>query len=389
MDRFTVALVFLALASGGLLPLPAALAQPAPTGPNTPQLFSPRDVLDPRDWKIVDETVDLALEWLARQQQRDGRFRTVDTGQPAVTSLCILAFLSRGHIPGEGPYGRGLDSALEFVLSCQQDDGIIAYLAPRIPMQPHNQTHTAIYNHAISALMLTEAYGMTGREEALRIQPAVQKAIEFTLRRQRVPKRSTVDEGGWRYMDRWAGCDSDLSVTSWQLMFLRSAKNAGFDVPTEDIDAAMPYVSRCFDVHRGSFMYGLIGGDRALTRPMAGAGVVSFSLGGLHDTEAARSAGDWILRHPFEPYLGPGVHERDTRYFYGAFYCSQATLQLGGKYWREFYPRLARVLVANQSKSGAWDSEPGEDMTYGNAYSTALAVLALTTPYQLLPIYQR
>jgi len=347
------------------------------------------DVLDPSEWKVVDETVDRALTWIAQQQIADGRFRTLDTGQPAVTSLCVLAFLSRGHIPGEGPYGQQIDKAIDYVLSRQQGSGIIASIAPTLPMQAHNPTHTAIYNHAISGLMLTEAYGMTAREDANRIRSAIERAVQFTRLHQRTHKDYPGDQGGWRYVKPWPGSDSDLSVTSWQLMFLRSARNAGFDVPAGDIDAAMEYVARCFDVHRRSFVYGLVGGDRRLSRAMAGAGALSLSLGGYHETEAAGAAGDWILRHPFEPYLGNAGIEHDTRYFYGAFYCSQAMLQLGGRHWQAFYPRLARVLVANQSASGAWDSEPGEDVLYGNVYTSALAVLALTAPYQLLPISQR
>jgi hypothetical protein len=347
------------------------------------------NILTPQEWEAVDQSVDRALEWISRHQQPDGQFLSLDIAQPAVTSLCVLAFLSRGHLPGEGPYGLKLDAAVQFVLSCQHSDGLIAYRYPNMQMQPHNAAHTAIYNHAIASLMLCEVYGMTGKDAAPRVRSAVEWAMKFTLGRQQVPKRSPVDRGGWRYVQTWEGSDSDLSVTSWQLMFLRSAKNAGFEIPGEFIDRAMEYVHRCYDGPRRSFVYGLIGGDRKTTRAMAGAGILSLSFGGFHDTDAARVAGDWVLRHPFDPYLGDAGIEHDTRYFYGAFYCSQAMFQLGGRHWSEFYPRLASTLLSNQSKSGSWDSEPGEDAHYGRVYTSALAVLALTTPYQLLPIYQR
>ena len=38
---------------------------------------------------------------------------------------------------------------------------------------------------------------------------------------------------------------------------------------------------------------------------------------------------------------------------------------------------------------GSWQAEAGEDARYGNTYTTAPMVLALTTPDQLLPIYPR
>ena len=37
-----------------------------------------------------------------------------------MTSFCVMAFLSRGHTPGFGPYGKQLDRAIDYVLSCQQ-----------------------------------------------------------------------------------------------------------------------------------------------------------------------------------------------------------------------------------------------------------------------------
>ena len=78
------------------------------------------------------------------------------------------------------------------------------------------------------------------------------------------------------------------------------------------------------------------------------------------------------------------------RFFYGAFFCSQAMFQLGGDYWRGFYPILLRTLTDNQRADGSWHLESwGTDRRYGNVYTTALAVLALSPPYQLLPILQR
>ena len=63
--------------------------------------------------------------------------------------------------------------------------------------------------------------------------------------------------------------------------------------------------------------------------------------------------------------------------------------QLGGDYWSKFYPPLMKTLVEHQRPDGSWDRESASDGVYGNAYTTALAILSLTPPYQILPIYQR
>jgi hypothetical protein len=118
-----------------------------------------------------------------------------------------------------------------------------------------------------------------------------------------------------------------------------------------------------------------------------GVGALSLALGGKHQTEMARRVGNWLLEHPFDSY-GQTTERRD-RFHYSAYYCSNAMAQLGGDYWRQSFPTIAKTLLDHQSPDGSWNSESGEDRMYGSCYPTALSVLTLTPAYQLLPIYQR
>jgi len=339
--------------------------------------------LSAQQWLKIDESVDRALEFLISQQDRDGSFRTFQTGQPGVTSLCVLAFLSRGHVPGEGPYGDAITRAINFVLSKQQDDGLLFDIPIGRFYSNGSPAKTGIYNHAIAGLMLAEVHGMCTSEQEERIRVAVDKGIDFTLKHQSRYRRNPEEQGGWRYLRLRPDhrSDADLSITSWQLLFLRSARNAGFDVPQVPIDNAMAYVERCFDPARGTFVYCIVAG-RNTTAAMAGAGIISFSMGGRHNSEPAIRAGEWMARQRFDRYGGM------ERYHYSAYYCSQAAYQLGGDYWSHFYPPLMKTLVGNQRADGSW-RVGSKDSRYGNAYSTALGALALTPPYQILPIYQR
>jgi len=361
------------------------LGQVASSGP-ADRRMEPRDVLTPSQWSQVDRSLARALAWLATQQKGDGSFPTMKTGQPAVTALCVLAFLSAGHLPGEGRYGTAIDKGIDYILSCQYPNGLMTLLYPSMPMQRHNPAHTAHYNHAIAALVLSEAYGMSAGRTNRRIRSAVEGALEYAFKRLPV-KRDSIDKGGWRYANRRTNIDSDLSVTSWHLMFLRSSKNAGFDVPAKYIDEALAFVRRCYTPKDPSFFYGLKGGTRHTSRGMIGAGILSLSLGGQHQTREAQQAGQRILRLSFKQY-NTGKNKND-RYFYGAFYCSQAMFQLGGRYWAEFFPAMLGTLVRNQRPDGSWHAEAVKDKAFGNAYSTALAVLTISTPYQLLPVFQR
>src|SRR5262245_22094947 len=63
-------------------------------------------VVDPqltsRQWSQLDHAVDAGLQYLSTQQATDGSFHSPAVAQPAVTSFCIMAFLSRGYTPNQG-----------------------------------------------------------------------------------------------------------------------------------------------------------------------------------------------------------------------------------------------------------------------------------------------
>jgi hypothetical protein len=248
------------------------------------------------------------------------------------------------------------------------------------------------YNHAISSLLLCELYGMSHEDRARRIQTAINKSLAATLEMQRWPKDMPQDVGGWRYIDNDSVRDSDLSVTGWQLMFLRSARNAGFEVPKERIDDAVAYVRRCYAAEYGSFEYATSGGDDR-SRCMAGAGILALAHAGFHNSAEAQKSGEWILQHGFDEYnvLIPfNQSQPHDRYHYGLFNCCQGMYQLGGKYWEQFFPRAVRTVLDNQQRDGSWPADSHwHDGQFGNAYTTALVVITLGAPNQLLPIFQR
>src|SRR5882672_9877310 len=117
------------------------------------------DAVSPAKWHEIEVSVDRGLAFLASQQADDGSFPSIQSGQPGVTSLCIMAFLSRGHQPGGGKYGERLNRAIDFTIRCQRSDGLFSQDAPGVEWQRYEASHTAIYNHAIAGVMLGEVYG--------------------------------------------------------------------------------------------------------------------------------------------------------------------------------------------------------------------------------------
>src|SRR5204862_7454988 len=132
-----------------------------------------------------DAAVTRGLDWRATRQESDGSFSTLDTGQPAVTSLCMMAFIAHGHVPGKGQYGTLLEGATAYILSCQKQNGLITKLGPNGPHINRQVSHEiggcATYNHAISSLVLSEVYGMSPPSRARRLEAAIRKALVATL----------------------------------------------------------------------------------------------------------------------------------------------------------------------------------------------------------------
>ncbi|MDP1796161.1 MAG: prenyltransferase/squalene oxidase repeat-containing protein [Planctomycetaceae bacterium] len=346
------------------------------------------------EWRKVEASVDRGLEWLAKHQQPDGSFPSADAAQPAVTSLAIMAFLSRGHMPEAGRYRRQLAQAIDFVLSTQRSRGYFSLLPVNPPSSHLSPAQTVHYNHAIAGLMLGEVYGMTTGERSDKIEAALNKALVYHREVQTWEKSAPSDIGGWRYgYPEVTATASDMSVTGWALMFFRSARNAEFNVPKQYFDEGLAYVERCYEPDRalhdkGVFRY----------RPMASAGpeetpslslantssaMLTLILGGRHDQPGVAAGVRWLRSRAYpSPWQA-------SYYYLSTYYSSQAIAQVGGETWIELFPQIARHLLTEQDADGAWSKAVDNERKFGPSYATSLAILSLTPAYQLLPIYQR
>jgi hypothetical protein len=313
----------------------------------------------------LDEAIDRALEFLHRNQDRTGCWRDGHQPNAALTGLGVMAFLSAGHVPGEGPYSETVQKGVRWLLDRQQANGLLS-----------TNENLEMYHHGICTLALAEVVGMTDGKLAEEVRRKLQKAVELILVAQRT---SGEHRGGWRY--RVAYHDADISISGWQLLSLRAAKNLGCDVRSERIDWAVDYIKRCQDPVSGGFNYQprMPGPAHART----GTGILALEICGKerHHTEEALRAGHFVLKHT--PRWG------EPHFYYAIYHCSQGMFQLGGNYWDSFRPRLHRVLLDHQEKSGAWVGGDAMDGRYGPNYCTAMAVLALAVEYRYLPIYQR
>lgn len=310
----------------------------------------------------VDRAIDKALAYLKKTQETDGSWRGRTQKEPAITSLALMAFLSAGHVPGEGPYAATIDKGIRWVVAAQDKNGLIA-----------GNDGLEMYHHGISTLMLAEAAGMTDSKLARELKPCLEKAVDVVLKAQRNGEKNSPQNGGWRYLA--SGKDADISVTGWQILALRAAKNLGCDVPAEKINLALDYVRRCQDPISGGFCY-MPGG--AVSVACTGTCILALELCSKeHASREALRGGGYLLRNSLD--------FKQQHFFYSVYYQSQAMFQLGKNYWNTFRPQLHKVLLEQQTASGSWNAGDGLGANYG----TAMAVLSLTVEYRLLPIYQR
>ena len=388
--RLTVRLIALCLA---LLLTSTLFAQDEPK----PSVISTSGSLYPAlpasEWTRVESAVDKGLAYLASVQEEDGRFPSEDAAQPAVTSLAVMAFLSRGHMPDEGPYGKHITKAIDFVLSTQKRRGYFSLLPVAPPVSHMSPAQTVTYNHSIAGLMLGEVYGMTSGERSARIEAALTSALIYHREVQTRQKEKPSDIGGFRYgYPEGPNAHSDMSVTGWALMFLRSARNAEFNVPKQYFDEGLDFVERCYEqdasLHdKGIFRYRPLESDPAanpqITLANTASAMLTLILGGRHEHVGITEGVEWFQSRPYpKPW-------QDGYFYLSSYYSSQAMAQVGGETWNQIFPQIASNLLSEQTQTGNWPAGGGSERNFGPCFSTSLAILSLTPAYQLLPIYQR
>ncbi len=301
----------------------------------------------------VDVYVEAALTALAHEQLRTGYFNGRYGDETGTVGLVGMAYLAKGHVPGQGRYQHVINRCIDCILASATGRGLLT--SPQ-------RGSSVMYSHCISTLFLSEVSGMVDSARQVEINRKLPRALRLILDAQAVVKGAR-DRGGWRYQPD--STDSDLSVAGWAVMALRSAKSNGAPVPDRSVKEAIDYVKRCYS--RGKFAY--TAGSSG-TSSLRGVGVLCLELFGLHGSEALNLVGDNILENPIltKPY--------------STYYEAQAMFQLGGKYWSGYAEKLYPFFL--ESARGA------QLMSESRAvYERALIVLALSVPYRQLPIYQR
>jgi squalene cyclase len=339
--------------------------------------------------------IDRGLQWLARQQARDGHWEAMNGQYPvAMTALGGLALLAEGSTPSQGKYAKEIDNAVEYLLSRAQKNGLIGR-----PDDPREQQRY-MYGHGFGTLFLALAYGEENDEKRRKeMENVLKKAVEFIARAQ-------TRLGGWGYVSATDNADFDEgSVTITQVQALRACKNAGIPVPKETIDKAHDYLKKSTMISshdsdprkiEAGVIYSLRQGGGNIRPPLTAAGIACLFNAGEYKNELAIKWLNYCQRHIPVDQLG-----RDSfgHWEYTHFYFAQVMYTLGEDRHKELRPDLPdsqlmkwsryrdetfKYIASRQNQDGSWSQG-----YIGPVYTTSLHLLILQLDRGNLPIFQR
>ncbi len=323
-----------------------------------------------------DDALAKGAQFLVSQQNADtGAISQKGRNETAMTSLSVLALASLGNQPTDhSPEGVAMKKGIAYILKpdVQQADGYFG-----------QKDGSRMYGHGITTLMLNEMLGMgADSEQDDLIREKARKGVQLILRAQKVPKNEH-SRGGWRYTPD--DTSSDMSVTVWQVMALRAAKNAGIDVPKEAIDDAVKYIKRLYDaeaekrgkISPGGFGYQNKGREISTTAE----GLLALQVCGEYEAPETLGAAERLSNEKIRP--------EERWFYYTTYYYAQGMYQRGGKYAEDGRKAVADSLLPLQGRDGSWEQGGGDGREAGKVYATSMAILSLAVKNHFLPIYQR
>jgi hypothetical protein len=334
----------------------------------------------------VKAGVNKGLEWLAKQQHRDGHWDAAG-GQyaPAMTALSGMALLMEGSTIREGKYADRIRRAVDWFMARSQPNGLLG-----TPNNP-NEAGRYMYGHGFGLLFLASVYGEEEEPDRRRkLEDILTRAVQFSGKAQ-------TSRGGWGYVSAADGGNFDEgSVTITQMQAVRAARNAGIVVPKEIIDKGIKYLKDCTNA-QGGVIYSLGGGGGGDGRPALTAAAISCGFSaGEYNSDLVKKWFKFCQTHV--PLAGGGLnrfgHDEYTHYYY-----AQAMYMLGDEGWAKLFPtdRANDALGWSKYRKATFDNllrSQGGDGSWngghvGPVFITACHLAILQLDKAVLPIYQK
>ena len=334
------------------------------------------------------EVVKKGLDWVAKNQQRDGHWDANGGQYPTtMTGLGGIALLMEGSTMREGKYADNIRRAVDWLVERSQRNGMIG--------NPNNfsEAQRYMYGHGFGLLFLASVYGEEeDAEKRKKLEDVLTRAVDFTAKAQ-------TKRGGWGYVSAADGQDFDEgSVTITQLQGLRAARNAGIVVPKKVIDNAVEYLKKC-TTPRGGVIYSLaqggvaMGGERP---PLTAAAVACAFNAGEYQSDLAKK---WISFCKTAIPVDRSGRDSFGHWEYTHFYFAQAVYILGDDGYAKMFPQsrqddrltwskykneVFEYIASRQAADGSWGQGH-----IGPIFTSACHLVILQLENGVLPIFQR
>ncbi len=383
--------------------LNALLGLGGPTGKQNARLTRKSTGSPPRSG---ERAVSAGLDWLARHQNPQGYWDSDDfadscevesasqahacaedgLGRPewdvGLTGLALLAFLGNGNSTSHGIYRDNVARGIAWLTAQQDSDGLLG----------DRHAKEFIYNHAIASLALCETYTFT---HSPLLKRSAQKAVDF-IAVARDPY------GVWRYDVPSLG-EGDSSITGWMVFALTSTRDAGLQIDTSALQAALTWFDDNTDPGTGRVGYNAPGNASSRVTGVndhypaqAGEAMTAVALLcrvflSTSDSVVQRDDHEDVMRQHAQlllrklPKQEPGAGNDMYYWYYGTYAMFQMS-SLGAQYWKPWERAMDSAILGSQRQDsccrGSWDPNGPWGFSGGRVYSTALMTLSLEVFYR-------
>jgi hypothetical protein len=328
----------------------------------------------------TEAAVALALDWIVRQQKKDGLWSLkgpygdggAQENRLAASALALIALQGAGNTTRDGDHRASVAKAWKALVKAQRPDGTFETGGM---LEQH-----AMYAHAQATIALCEAYGMT--KDPLLEAPA-RRALGYAIAAQ-------VPDGGWRYHPPQPEQDNrgDMSVTGWYLMALKSGEMAGLDVPAAAYERLSTFLDAVFVSDDLGYGYQISPNQKFFDfRPaLTAEGLLCRQYLGWRPDDPRLVAGvELLLRE------APIDFDYRKKNVYAWYYATQVCHHMGGDVWTRWNRGMQEQLLGQQVETGrekgSWD--PANDQwghVGGRLYMTTLCACMLEVYYRHLPL---
>ncbi len=325
--------------------------------------------------KDSELAVGRGLAWLAKQQKSDGSWVYDGSHKEeliASTGMALLPFLAAGQThkqskdPKDNKYTKTVQAGLAYLIKMMKPDGSFKGAGN-------------MYSHAIGAIALCEAFGMTSDKSWL--QKPAQAAINYIMAAQGV-------NGSWGYQ---AKSNGDTSIVGWQLQALQSAKLCKDLVVRKDV---IEKASKFLDTvaqgsQKATYGYASPGAGPTTT---AVALLCRYYVDGWGAQHPGMNAGVDFLVKTWSPEKAKSY---DMYYYY---YATQVMHFFEGDTWQKWNAAMRDMLIGLQvvdnskpATFGSWDPDKAAWMGSGcgRLGTTCTCLLTLEVYYRHLPLARR